>query len=85
MRAAKGLLLLAALLAGAAAWVWYRAPEYLPEDLRRQNPQSPDYAPVVYRWKDDQGRTQITDLPPSDGRRYEAVRIDPNTNVVPEL
>ena len=85
MRWLKGLLLVIALLGGAAAWVWYRAPEHLPLEWRRQNPQSPDYAPAVYRWKDDQGRTQITDTPPDDGRDYETVVVDPATNVVPKL
>ena len=85
MRWLKGLLLVTALLGGAAAWVWYRAPEHLPLQWRRQNPHSPDYAPAVYRWKDDQGRTQITDAPPTDGRDYETVVVDPATNVVPSL
>ncbi|MCB1555204.1 MAG: DUF4124 domain-containing protein [Xanthomonadales bacterium] len=78
-----GVLFAAALIGGAAAWVWYRAPEYLPEAWRRTNPQSPDYAPSLYRWKDDQGRTQITDTPPGD-RPYQTVDIDPDTNVVPD-
>ncbi len=78
-----GALIAVALLGGAAAWVWYRAPEHLPAEWRRDNPNSPDYAPAVYRWKDDQGRTQITDQPPA-GRSYETVRIDPETNVVPD-
>lgn len=77
-----GSLFTLALLAGAAAWLWYRAPEHLPRELRQRNPHSPDYAPAVYRWKDDHGRTQLTDTPPAD-RPYETVRIDPATNVVP--
>lgn len=81
----KGLLLLLALLGAAAAWVWYQAPEYLPPVLRIKNPQSTDYSPTLYRWKDDQGRTQVTDAPPEDGRPYETVIIDPKTNVVPSL
>lgn len=78
-----GALIAVALIAGAAAWVWYRAPEHLPAEWRRENPNSPDYAPAVYRWKDDQGRTQITDEPPKD-RAYETVRVDPQQNVVPD-
>lgn len=79
-----GALFAAALVLGAAAWIWYRAPEYLPADWRRANPNSPDYAPALYRWKDDQGRTQITDTPP-EGRPYETVTVDPDTNVVPDV
>lgn len=69
-------------IAAAGAWVWYRAPEYLPEGLRQRNQYSPDYRPSIYRWKDDQGRRQITDKPPTD-RPYETISYDPATNVVP--
>jgi len=72
-----------AVLAGVAAWIWYQRPDLLPEGVQVNNPQSPIYAPVVYRWKDAEGRTQITDQPPA-GRPYETVRIDPATNVVPD-
>lgn len=78
-----GLLVATVLIGGAAAWVWYRAPEYLPLEWRRNNPNSRDYAPILYRWKDAAGRTQLTDTPPAD-RPYEAVRVDPDTNVVPD-
>lgn len=70
------------LLGAAAAWLWYLAPERLPAEWRRDNPNSRDYAPVVYRWKDDRGVVQLTDQPPTD-RPFEAVRIDPAQNVVP--
>ena len=80
----KALIILLALLAGAAAYVWYQEPQYLPAEWRKQNPQAKDYQPVLYRWKDEQGRTQITDQPP-EGRQYETVSVDPNTNVVPPL
>lgn len=80
----KALLILLLLLGGAAAYVWYEAPHYLPAEWRQQNPQSKDYQPTLYRWKDEQGRTQITDTPPQ-GRPYETVSVDPDTNVVPPL
>lgn len=80
----RGLLLLG-LLAAAAAWVWFKSPEFLPAELRIRNPHSADYAPTLYRWKDDQGRSQVTDAPPTDGRPYERVQIDPRTNIVPGL
>ena len=37
---------------------------------------------LLYKWKDDQGRWNVTDQPPA-GRPYEAVRVDPDTNVLP--
>lgn len=79
----KGLPVVLLLIAAVAAYVWYQHPDLLPEGMRAKNPQSVDYAPAVYRWKDERGRTQISDTPPV-GRDFETVRIDPNTNVVPD-
>lgn len=78
-----GALITLGLLLAAAAWVWRYHPEWLPDEWRRQNRHSRDYAPVLYRWHDDAGRVQLTDTPPADGRRYQAVQIDPNRNIVP--
>ena len=72
-----------AVQAAIGAWYWYSNPEALPEEWRRANPNSRDYTPVLYRWKDDGGATQITDTPPSGGRRYETVRVEPSQNVLP--
>jgi hypothetical protein len=41
-----------------------------------------DPAPPMYRWTDDQGVIQVSDRPPQ-GRAYETLRYDPNTNVIP--
>lgn len=40
--------------------------------------------PPLYKWKDDQGRWNVTDRPPPD-RPYEKVVVDPDTNVIPSL
>jgi hypothetical protein len=77
-----GGLALAAVLLVAAAALWRYAPEQLPAAWRRDNPNSREYAPVIYRWKDDKGVVQLTDTPP-ENRPYEEVRIDPDTNIVP--
>lgn len=41
-----------------------------------------DAAPPMYRWKDAQGVTQVSDQPPADVS-YETLRFDPRTNVLP--
>ena len=79
-----GVLVTLLLQAAAAAYVWYLEPERLPTEWRRGNPNSRDYMPLLYRWKDAAGVVQVTDRPPPD-RPYETVRIDPNTNRVPLL
>lgn len=71
-----------ALLAAAAAYVWVYMPERLPKEWRRANVNSQDYMPTIYRWHDAQGNLHITDQPPAD-RPWEAVKIDPNRNLVP--
>jgi hypothetical protein len=40
--------------------------------------------PPLYKWKDADGRWNITDRPPPD-RPYEKVVVDPDTNVIPSL
>lgn len=72
------------LAAAAAAW-WYFAPQTLPTLVRHTAPLSPNAAgasPNLYKWRDANGRLNVTDVPPKD-RPYETVRYDPNTNVVP--
>lgn len=72
-----------ALAGAAAAYVWYYEAEALPREWRQENPRSREYAPPVYRWRDAAGVLQLTDTPPTD-RPYETVRIDPDTNIVPD-
>lgn len=84
-RGNSGLLWLLLLLAAAVcAWWWY-APASIPTVVREQLPktlQPPPPNPLLYKWQDDQGHWNISDQPP-EGRKYEAVRVDPNTNVLP--
>lgn len=78
-----GALCVLAVAGGAAAYVWFYQPESLPREWRRENPRSREYTPAVYRWRDAAGVLQLTDTPPKD-RPYETVRVDPNTNIVPD-
>lgn len=77
-----GVAFVLALMGAVVAYLWYYEPERLPAEWRRDNPRSRDYAPAVYRWKDDQGVVQLTDTPPTD-RPYETVRLRHDQNVVP--
>jgi hypothetical protein len=77
------LFLVFVLAAAGYAW-WYLAPDTLPDVVRAQLPRSPRANPVLFKWKDDKGRWQVTDAPPAD-RPYEKVRYDPRTNVVPNV
>jgi hypothetical protein len=54
----------------------------MPGWIARKVPGSPSLGPPLYKWRDANGRLQVTGTPPAD-RPYETVRYDPNTNVVP--
>jgi len=71
-------------LLAASAWaVWTWFPQWLPLEWRQANPNSPDYAPWLYKWVDAQGRVQFTDKPPPEGVPFERIRLDPEQNVIP--
>jgi hypothetical protein len=78
------LLVTAGVVAGGWAW-WRYAPDSLPSFVKDHVPASPEANPPLYRWRDDQGRVHVTDRPPEDGRPYETLRFNPDTNVVPSL
>ena len=82
MRFAKAGLWVIVVLAAASAALWYFAPQTLPTALRSALPASPKGLPEVYKWRDANGRLQLTSTPPID-RPYETLRYDPNLNVVP--
>lgn len=77
---------LAVMVLAVSGWAWwYYAPATLPDPVRAYLPTSavaPAHNPVLYKWKDAQGRWNVTDTPPV-GREYESVRVDPDTNVLP--
>ncbi len=82
-RGGAGAIFLLVLILAAAAFVWWRFfPDSLPKEVRKVAPPSPVASPVLYKWKDANGRLHYTDVPPPD-RPYEKVQIDPNTNVLP--
>lgn len=76
-----------ALLAGAAlgvgVWWWSTREEREREriEAERQAAAAAEAArPVLYRWRDAQGRLQVTADPPK-GRRYEKVDLEPKDGI----
>lgn len=70
-------------LLAAAAIAWWRfAPGTLPAFAQRAVPRPASANPPLYKWRDAQGRWQVTDAPPA-GRAYQTIVVDPATNVVP--
>ncbi len=61
----------------------YTTPQEVPAWARGWLPGLPEYIGPLYRWRDDQGREQVTDKPPQGSRPYETVSYRSNTNVVP--
>ncbi|CDH46340.1 MAG: DUF4124 domain-containing protein [Candidatus Competibacteraceae bacterium] len=61
---------------------WYTTPQEVPAWARHWLPGLPEYTGPLYRWRDDQGREQVTDKPPK-GRSYETVNYRSDANVVP--
>lgn len=70
-------------IAAAVGW-WYYAPASLPAVVKTVVPASPKANPPLYKWRDDKGRWNVTDKPPTD-RPYETLKYDPNVNVVPNV
>lgn len=83
-----GRILLLVVLIASGLYLWRTlAPETVPPALAPllevPGPvAAPASDPVLYKWRDDKGQWNITDQPPAD-RPYEAVKVDPNTNVLP--
>lgn len=67
---------------GGVVLYWYTTPQEVPSWARNWLPGLPPYTGPLYRWNDDQGRTQVTDKPPK-GRPYEVVSYRSDANVVP--
>lgn len=75
------------LVLGAASGVLlygYATPQQVPIWMRGWLPGLPEYTGTLYRWRDDQGRMQITDQPPRH-RAYETVGYRTDTNVLPAV
>ena len=69
-------------LLGGVALYWYLMPQEAPSWVRGWLPGISPETGTLYRWRDAQGREQISDKPPKD-RPYETVHYRADTNVVP--
>lgn len=69
-------------LVGGILVHWYTTPQNAPVWMRGWLPGLPLQTGPLYRWRDAQGRLQISDQPPKD-RPYEVVRYRPDANVLP--
>ena len=81
MRLSGALLIGAAL--GVGVWWWSTREDRERErvERERQATAAAEAArPVLYRWRDAQGRLQVTADPPK-GRRYEKVGMDPRDGI----
>ncbi|MDS4031169.1 MAG: DUF4124 domain-containing protein [Candidatus Contendobacter sp.] len=67
---------------GGALFYGYTRPQAVPAWARGWLPDPPGQTRPLYRWRDAQGRVQITDQPPKD-RPYEEVRYRADANVMP--
>jgi hypothetical protein len=69
------------IMAGLAAY-WYYQPHNMPGWVRAQLAKATHTTTPLYRWKDDHGQWQITDIPPQ-GRAYETLTYRRDANVIP--
>ncbi len=81
-RAGQAAWLIALIALGGGIAYWYATPQQTPAWIRGWLPGLPEYTGPVYRWRDDQGRLQVTDQPPRN-RPYETVQYRSDANVMP--
>ncbi len=67
---------------GGLLFYVYAKPQVAPAWAREWLPGLPKYTPPLYRWRDEQGRVQVTDQPPQN-RPFEEVQYRADANVVP--
>jgi hypothetical protein len=78
--------IVAGLAAGIAVAWWFSRESPDTADARRAHAEQAaasdgNARPVLYRWTDDAGVLQVTQDPPSRGRRYETVDIQPRDGI----
>ena len=80
----RGMPWLLALAAIGSAWWLAGHPGYLSSEQKHQRKQiakNADATPKLYRWKDANGVTQITQTPPKSGK-YTVISIRDDQNIM---
>ena len=76
-------LLLALVLLGAVAYVYFVQPEIARPWLQGTPLEPSASVTTVYKWQDAQGNWQLTDRPPPAGIQYRTIEYRGDTNVMP--
>ena len=78
-------MLVLAIALGVAAWWWYTQEMPRRERERAAAAQvaaaQAERADSLYRWRDDAGNLQITEDPPTGGRKYERISRTPQDGI----
>ena len=78
-------MLVLAIALGVAAWWWYTQEMPRRERERAVAAQAAqaqaERANSLYRWRDDTGNLQITEEPPSGGRKYARISRTPQDGI----
>ena len=80
----RKLLILLVIIVAAASVYYYFNPQIaqqLPQPIRDTLPVTGET--TAYKWRDAQGRWQITGSPPESGIPYETITVTHDTNVMP--
>jgi hypothetical protein len=78
----KTIFVIAAILAGAALYVW-QDPQLSKKVLHQAEDIATPETTTVYKWQDQDGNPVISNSPPAGNIPYETVEYHRDTNVVP--
>lgn len=80
---AKPVMTVAVLAAAALTVFWYYRPQERPAWVTEALPIAPEAEVALYRWRDANGQTVVSDEPPPEGVVFERVEYRNDANVLP--
>ena len=80
----KAIIIIAAVLAGAAGYVW-QDPQLSKKLFHRAEDLVTPETTTVYKWQDRKGNPVISNSPPAGDIPYETVEYHRGTNVMPSI